>query len=185
MNSSSTTYFDRHISESEAQQLLDTYGGNSANWPPACHDALSQAIASSPALQKAQQAALQLDALLNEDRAHEKTRSQTESTAQLAAKIIRELPARKSATAKKDLANQRLRFTLPDLRNWWPAPVMAAALVAVVITFLPSEKNLPNAAELAFEQWAWEDVTAQSLTPDNSAEIEEDVDLLLGLWKEG
>ncbi len=185
MNSYSKTYHDRHISESEAQQLLDTYGGNSANWPPACREALSQAIANSSALQKAQQTALQLDTLLNEDRVRESTQLQHETTAQLAAKIMRELPAQNSAAAKKGLTKQRVRFTLPDLRNWWPAPVMAVALVAVVITLLPSEKNLPNAAELAFERWAWEDVTAQSLAPDNGAEIEEDVDLLLGLWKEG
>ena len=183
MNRSSKTH--QNISVNEAHKLLDIYGGEPGKWPAEYHDALIKAIADSPVLQNTQRELIQLDKVLAEHSDLELARSQPEQTAQLAAKIMRELPPQAATVTTSHGGKQRAQFTWPQLRAWWPAPAIAAVLAAIIVAGLPSEQTAPNNAQLAFEQWAWEDITAQNLVPDNGGEVDDEIDILIGLQQDG
>jgi len=159
------------MSSKRARRILDAYGGEPDKWPHEERAALLQLLENAPALRETRQRNLELDALLD-------TQSDLdlapEELDKLSAKILRQLPTQPASGMAQGPASQP-RLQLPHLRFWWPLdPIAVVGLVATLVVFLPVKvKPVPSTAELAFEKWAWEDVTAQALVPETGSENDE------------
>ena len=147
------------VTEARVRELLDAYGSDPASWPAQEREAALVIIASSADLQAQQAHSALLDDILRHDQ--HAALQDIGSTQALQARILAGLPERASHRPPAHAAWQNLLASLFT-------PRLAFALATFMVVTATVYLQIPPATELAsqsgeFEQWAWYDVTGQSL----------------------
>jgi hypothetical protein len=148
------------ISEERARALLEAYGGNPDAWPAEQRQAMSARIAASAELQRARAGHRQLDGLLENDRAA--AAIDHAGSSDLAARILAQLPDQpwSSSASGRGWLN-RLRW--PLTQPLWAAATAVAVIVGLVMLQTAPGPSSERSPSMAFEEWAWQDITGQSL----------------------
>lgn len=179
------------VTDERARQILSAYGGVPASWPVAERDEMLRAIRGSESLRATQRAQLGLDRILTDQRDREFAQLSMQKVESLRDGILAGFLARQSANGLDPRNNpeRQTGFKWPELRYRRPwVPALAAGLMVLVIGLLiMGNDREATVAELAFERWAWEDVTAQALLPESNADHLEEDELaeFLGLQQDG
>jgi hypothetical protein len=162
------------VTPQRVEQLLDCYGGSPQAWPEEERAAALALLESSTELQRLRKEALILDRAMNLTEAAAPT---AEPTADLAQKILGQLPAQDSAHQPNHVGrhkpgqDQRRPYSRITLFNriWvWPGvAVCGAAAVALAIALwspqpvIEPKYRLTTAAN-DFDDWVWEEVLDQT-----------------------
>ncbi|GMQ96564.1 MAG: hypothetical protein BMS9Abin15_0237 [Gammaproteobacteria bacterium] len=150
--------------QERAEAILHAYGGNPDRWPANERTAVLERIKKSGQLLSLQHNARSLDNLIAKD-AGETSMSAPE-TEVIAARINNSLPAQQDAMGALFTFFQQFMHRQP---RFVQAGIGIAFLVLVMVIILPTN-NRPTGhptGQAAFEQWVWEDITGQSLTPND------------------
>ncbi len=150
--------------QERAEAILHIYGGNPDRWPANERTAVLEQIKKSGQLQSLQHNARSLDNLIAKDTG--KTRMSVPETEAIAVRINNSLPAQQDTVGAIFTFFQRFMHWQPRLVQ---ASIGIAFLVLVMVVILPAN-NRPTghpAGQTAFEQWVWEDITGQPLTPND------------------
>ncbi len=178
------------VTPQRVKQLLDCYGGSPQAWPEEERAAALALLESSTELQRLQKEALILDQAMNLTEAAAPT---AEPTADLAQKILGQLPAQDSAHQPNHVGrhkpgrDQRRPYSRITLFNriWvWPGvAVCGAAAVALAIALwspqpvIEPKYRLTTAAN-DFDDWVWEEVLDEPQL-DRADRWDNDLTLLL------
>lgn len=171
------------INTARVLTLLEAYGGSPDAWPSEERSAALQLISQSAELRQAQHEALQLDRVLGETstaKAHDEI-----ATAALANRIMAQLPDQDRSGRVKVAHAAEKTSLLEHLQQWLRPPAIATAAMAGLVMFvalqfyLPPQSATPDIAAIsAFEDWAWEETTGQTLSANDESAAWDMMDLL-------
>jgi hypothetical protein len=178
---------NKPVTQTRIKELLECYGSASAAWPEAERRAALNLLAGYPELRTLRDKIQTLDDVLAEYRALEDNTADEHSVQALQQRIMAQLPDQE---APDDHFSHATRPVVHSHRlGLWTGSIAASALIAILSlnviqqTHSPTPaSDVPQAAEIAsneFSQWAWEDITGESLVPD--AETENDPRTLVAL----
>lgn len=158
-------YTQTSVTETRVRELLDAYGSDPANWPTVEREAALVVLSRSAALQAHRAHVSTLDNIIAQDRAVQIQDIGTPLA--LAQRILAGLPVRSQRPAHAHGFGQNLIASLLS-------PRLAFALATIMAVAVMVYLQPPPDAQLAshnneFEQWAWYDITGQSL--GNQSEV--------------
>ena len=185
------------VTPTRFRQLLDCYGSTPSAWPQDERQAALSLLKASPELQILRDQAQTLDKLLIQHQAQEAKAMDVQAVQVLQQRIMRELPVQEIAENRDDINKQSgsREHSNPSLarrshrsRIWMGS--LAASLFIVSLSFGvihqlfgPGHTPVPPVdrqhvvnqqnnvtASSDFDEWAWEDVTGESLS-NNSANV--------------
>ena len=175
----------KRVTPGRLKELLECYGSSASSWPAEERQAAVNLLKGSPELNALRDQIQPLDDALMEYHETENNLIDPQAVQSLQQRIMRQLPDQQlpeSSTAHNDRsASQAHLFRL------WAGSIAASIFIAslsfgVINQLVNSEKNslTPLSTELsntepsdtglsdtAFAQWAWEDITGESLEADS------------------
>ena len=165
----------RLVTQNRLKELLECYGSSSSFWPAEERQAALNLLNGSPELITQQSQIQSLDKLLMEYRNLESNSIDQRAVQSLQQRIMSQLPEQELPESNTDdidrptLYPYRFRFLAGSIA----ASILVASLsLGVIHQLYPPENNptIQPSAEIAsnaFSQWAWEDITGESIEPES------------------
>lgn len=158
------------VTSTRLRQLIDCYGSESSSWPEDERQAALSLLKGSPELNQYRNDTRKLDKLLAQLQSTEIQTIDQTAMQSLQQHIMQKLPEQESNASNTSVRNKnRSRFWMGSIA----ASLFIVGLSAGVIHQLinPGQNIIGSQASISqanneFEQWAWEDVTGESLTID-------------------
>jgi hypothetical protein len=178
---SMTNVTSKLVTPARLRQLLDCYGSSSASWPEDERQAALSLLKGSPELRVYREQNQPLDKLLKEIQVQETNTSDQAVLQSLQQRIISQLPEQKldiesSVNTKESRDPQCARTQQTHRSRIWMGGIAAGLFIVslsvgiIQKTFNPEHNPVPQqTADMSgndFVQWAWEDITDESLTLD-------------------
>lgn len=152
-------YTQTSVTETRVRELLDAYGSNPAAWPAEEREAALAVLSRSAALQAHQAHVSTLDNIIAQDRAVQIQNIGTPHALQQ--RILAGLPVRSQHPVHAHGFWQNLFASLFTPRLAFALATFMAVAVMVYLQ-IPPDAQLANHNN-EFEQWAWYDITDQTL----------------------
>lgn len=160
-----------HLSSAEqrARAILDAYGSNPNQWPPAEVQPTLDCLANSPTLQQYQAQIAPLDMIIQSEQ--QLTLQEFGNQSPLQQRILATLPPQ-SPAHDANFANSSAWRRILD---WLVMPRFAIAIasaavlaIALLVTQAPQQQTMALASN-EFDAWAWYDITGQELPEQTTA----------------
>jgi hypothetical protein len=158
------------VTNARLRQLLDCYGSESSSWPEDERQAALSLLKGSPELKQYRDDVRELDRLLTQLKSQENQTVDQKAVHSLQQRIIQELPAQAS-----NPGNESVQDT--NRSSFWMGSIAASLFIVglsagVIHQLTNSGQNNANSqtgnyqTSNEFDQWAWEDVTGETLVID-------------------
>lgn len=168
------------VTQARIRALLECYGSASAAWPEEERRAALNLLSGYHELQALRNRIQSLDDILSDYRELEKTSLDARRVQSLQQRIMDQLPAQEMP---EHHASHNTGSTFRSRRiGFWTGSIAASALIAILsVTVIkqthgpdsyPAPQQDTNLADNTFSQWAWEDITGESLVPETEAETD-------------
>lgn len=170
------------VTNNRLRQLIDCYGSESTCWPENERQAALSLLKGSPELRHYRDDARRLDTILEQLKVQENNTINTDATQSLQQRIMHGLPEQQSTSSKDYVDEQPATENTVTVQHtgssrFWIGSIAASlfiiSLSAGIIHQLmsPGQKivNPPNntlQVDNEFAQWAWEDITGESLVEE-------------------
>lgn len=157
------------VSQSRLKQILECYGSSPSSWPEDERQAALNMLAASTELKSLHDQATALDRQLARLRTMDSARIDNSARQSLQQKIMKQLTIQDEGSAAYTTGQRQSIYHRLGL---WGGSIAAGLLIAV-LSFNALQQSIPlnhTVAEIGgddvFAQWAWEDITEESLNND-------------------
>lgn len=172
---------NKPVTQDRIKQLLECYGSAPAAWPEDERRAALNLLQGSPELKTLREQVRALDDLLTEYRESDNSALDSQRVQSLQQRMMDHLPDQVPAADNHGHGDST--SSRPHRLRFWMGGIAASALIASLALNVIDQTHSPDTRQTAdiagdeFTQWAWEEITGESL----EAESENDPSTMVAL----